>query len=162
MGKTFKISEEFLTQIIEKAYDEGYGDGYNELYNQEFIGSNIEDIRPVRGKADVVNEILTGVIEIKKAIDKVVEKIDNDYTTIGTIRKIVHQIIVDKLGVDDAEVTDGANFRDDLGADSLDTVELIMEFESYFRIEIRDEDAEKIRTVGDAVDALYKFLNKRR
>lgn len=162
MEETFKISKEMLVQIIEKAYDDGYCDGYDELYNQEFIGSNIEDIKPVRGKEDVVNEILTGIIEIKKAINKAVEKIDNDYTSIGVIRKIVHQIIVDKLGVDDAEVTDGASFRNDLGADSLDTVELIMEFESYFRIEIRDDDAEKVRTVGDAVDALYKFLNKRR
>jgi acyl carrier protein len=63
----------------------------------------------------------------------------------------VKQIIVEQLGVDDAEVTPGASFVDDLGADSLDTVELVMAFEEAFEIEIPDEDAEKIRTVQDAV-----------
>jgi acyl carrier protein len=63
----------------------------------------------------------------------------------------VKGIIVDKLGVDDADVVDSANFTNDLGADSLDTVELIMEFEKQFDISIPDEDAEKIATVGDAV-----------
>ncbi len=63
----------------------------------------------------------------------------------------VKSIIVDKLGVDEAEVNAGANFTNDLGADSLDTVELIMEFEKEFDISIPDEDAEKIATVGDAV-----------
>jgi acyl carrier protein len=64
----------------------------------------------------------------------------------------VKQIIVEQLGVDDAEVTPGASFVDDLGADSLDTVELVMAFEEAFEVEIPDEDAEKIRTVKDAVD----------
>ena len=63
----------------------------------------------------------------------------------------VKQIIVEQLGVDDAEVTPAASFVDDLGADSLDTVELVMAFEEAFEIEIPDEDAEKIRTVQDAV-----------
>ncbi len=63
----------------------------------------------------------------------------------------VKSIIVDKLGVDEAEVNTAANFTNDLGADSLDTVELIMEFEKEFDISIPDEDAEKIATVGDAV-----------
>ncbi len=63
----------------------------------------------------------------------------------------VKQIIVEQLGVDEAEVTPNASFVDDLGADSLDTVELVMAFEEAFDIEIPDEDAEKIRTVGDAV-----------
>lgn len=63
----------------------------------------------------------------------------------------VKSIIVDKLGVDDADVVDSANFTNDLGADSLDTVELIMEFEKQFDISIPDEDAENIATVGDAV-----------
>jgi acyl carrier protein len=66
----------------------------------------------------------------------------------------VKGIIVDKLGVDDADVVDSANFTNDLGADSLDTVELIMEFEKQFDISIPDEDAEKIATVGDAVSYL--------
>jgi len=62
----------------------------------------------------------------------------------------VKQIIVEQLGVDEGEVTPGASFVDDLGADSLDTVELVMAFEEAFDIEIPDEDAEKIRTVQDA------------
>ncbi len=63
----------------------------------------------------------------------------------------VKAIIVDKLGVDENEVTPEASFTNDLGADSLDTVELIMEFEKEFNIAIPDEQAEKIATVGDAV-----------
>lgn len=66
----------------------------------------------------------------------------------------VKQIIVDKLGVDEAEVTTEASFTNDLGADSLDTVELIMEFEKEFDIAIPDEEAEKIGTVGDAISYL--------
>ena len=63
----------------------------------------------------------------------------------------VKAIIVDKLGVDENEVTETAAFTTDLGADSLDTVELIMEFEKEFGIEIPDDQAEKITTVGDAI-----------
>ena len=63
----------------------------------------------------------------------------------------VKQIIVEQLGVDEGEVTPNASFVDDLGADSLDTVELVMAFEEAFDIEIPDEDAEKIRTVQDAI-----------
>ncbi len=63
----------------------------------------------------------------------------------------VTEIIVDKLGVDAGEVVPAASFTNDLGADSLDTVELIMEFEKEFAITIPDEDAEKITTVGDAI-----------
>lgn len=61
-------------------------------------------------------------------------------------------VIVDKLGVDESEVTLEANFTNDLGADSLDTVELIMELEKAFGITIPDEDAENIATVGDAIN----------
>jgi acyl carrier protein len=68
----------------------------------------------------------------------------------------VKQIIVEQLGVDEGEVTPSASFVDDLGADSLDTVELVMAFEEAFDIEIPDEDAEKIRTVADAVDYIGK------
>lgn len=63
----------------------------------------------------------------------------------------VQKIIVDKLGVEESEVVATASFTDDLGADSLDTVELIMEFEKEFGISIPDDQAEKIQTVGDAV-----------
>ncbi len=67
------------------------------------------------------------------------------------IAEKVKKIIVDRLGVDEAEVNTESSFTNDLGADSLDTVELIMEFEKEFDISIPDEEAEKIQTVGDAV-----------
>jgi acyl carrier protein len=72
------------------------------------------------------------------------------------VEEKVKQIIVEQLGVDEAEVTSNASFVDDLGADSLDTVELVMAFEEAFDIEIPDEDAEKIRTVQEAVDYISK------
>ena len=68
----------------------------------------------------------------------------------------VKEIIVDKLGVDEKDVTPEASFTNDLGADSLDTVELIMELEKEFDIQIPDEEAEKIVTVGDAVAFIEK------
>ena len=64
----------------------------------------------------------------------------------------IKSIVVDQLGVDESQVTEDASFVDDLGADSLDTVELIMAFEEEFDIEIPDEDAEKITTVQAAID----------
>jgi acyl carrier protein len=67
------------------------------------------------------------------------------------IKSRVVSIIVDKLGVDEGEVTPEASFTNDLGADSLDTVELIMEFEKEFNLAIPDDQAEKIATVGDAI-----------
>ncbi|HTY38845.1 MAG TPA: acyl carrier protein [Bacteroidota bacterium] len=70
------------------------------------------------------------------------------------IEKKVKEIIVSKLGVDEAQITHEASFTNDLGADSLDTVELVMEFEKAFNVQIPDEDAEKISTVGDAVNYL--------
>jgi acyl carrier protein len=63
----------------------------------------------------------------------------------------VKKIVVEHLGVDEGKVTEGASFIDDLGADSLDTVELVMAFEEEFNIEIPDDAAEKIQTVGDAI-----------
>ncbi len=64
----------------------------------------------------------------------------------------VKKIIVDRLGVEESQVTPEATFKDDLGADSLDVVELVMELEDEFDMEISDEDAEKIETVGDVVE----------
>ncbi len=69
----------------------------------------------------------------------------------------VKKMVVDHLGVDEAKVTDEASFIDDLGADSLDTVELVMAFEEEFGSEISDSDAEKILTVGDAI----KFIESK-
>ncbi len=71
----------------------------------------------------------------------------------------VKAIIVDKLGVDESEVTPTASFTNDLGADSLDTVELIMEFEKAFNITIPDDAAEKISTVGDAVSYIEQKIS---
>ena len=68
----------------------------------------------------------------------------------------VREIIINELGVEPEKVTDDASFVDDLGADSLDTVELVMAFEEEFGLDIPDEEAEKMRTVGDAV----RYLNK--
>ncbi len=68
----------------------------------------------------------------------------------------VKQIVVEQLGVEEPEVTPKASFVDDLGADSLDQVELVMAFEEGFDLEIPDEDAEKIRTVQDAIDYIQK------
>jgi acyl carrier protein len=70
----------------------------------------------------------------------------------------VKAIICDQLMVDPGEVTDASSFVEDLGADSLDTVELIMEFEDEFGVEIPDEEAEKISTVGEAIAYLEKLL----
>ena len=75
------------------------------------------------------------------------------------LEKKVKEIIIDKLGIEESEATDSANFTNDLGADSLDTVELIMEFEKEFNISIPDEDAEKIGTIGQAISYLKKNVS---
>ena len=72
------------------------------------------------------------------------------------VNERVKKIVVEHLGVDESKVTENASFIDDLGADSLDIVELVMEFEKEFNIDIPDEDAEKIRTVQDAIDYIGK------
>ena len=74
------------------------------------------------------------------------------------IVKKVKAIIVDKLGVEESEVTETANFTNDLGADSLDTVELLMEFEKVFGIKIPDEETSTIATVKDAIDKVQEKL----
>ena len=74
----------------------------------------------------------------------------------STVEQQVKAIVAEQLGVKQEQVTNDASFVDDLGADSLDTVELVMAFEEAFEIEIPDEDAEKIRTVQDAIDYIGK------
>lgn len=77
------------------------------------------------------------------------------------IVKKVKDIIVDKLGAEESEVTETSNFTNDLGADSLDTVELLMEFERVFGIKIPDEDASQIATVADAVNYVEKKVEEK-
>ncbi len=77
----------------------------------------------------------------------------------ASLEEKVKSIIVDQLGVSEAEVTESASFVDDLGADSLDTIELVMAFEEAFSIEIPDEDAEKIRTVKNAIDYIEAHVS---
>jgi acyl carrier protein len=74
------------------------------------------------------------------------------------VQEKVVKIIVDKLGVKESEVTPEATFTGDLGADSLDTVELVMEFEKAFDVQVADEDAEKFQTVGDVVTYIEEHL----
>jgi acyl carrier protein len=80
-------------------------------------------------------------------------------TGMASVEEKVKSIIVDQLGVNEAEVTGSASFVDDLGADSLDTIELVMAFEEAFGIEIPDEDAEKIKTVQNAIDYVEAHVN---
>lgn len=76
----------------------------------------------------------------------------------GNVYERVKKIIVDQLGVNEDEVTEEASFVNNLGADSLDTVELVMAFEEEFGLEISDEDAEKITTVGEAVKYIEEHI----
>ncbi len=77
------------------------------------------------------------------------------------VREKVKEIIVNQLGVNPDEVTDDASFIDDLGADSLDTVELVMALEEEFNQEIPDEEAEKLKTVGDAIKYIEEKLKEK-
>ena len=77
----------------------------------------------------------------------------------SAVEKRVKEIIVEQLGVNESEVTPEAKFVDDLGADSLDLVELVMALEEEYNMEISDEDAEKILTVGDAIEYIQSHVN---
>lgn len=79
---------------------------------------------------------------------------------LSTISERVKKIVVEQLGVKEAEVSDQASFVDDLGADSLDTVELVMALEEEFDLEIPDEEAEKIRTIQQAIDYIKMHTNE--
>ena len=83
-----------------------------------------------------------------------------NFTTMSEIAQKVKNIIIDKLGVEESEVTPEASFTNDLGADSLDTVELIMEFEKEFNISIPDDQAENIGTVGQAISYLEENVQQ--
>jgi acyl carrier protein len=78
----------------------------------------------------------------------------------SNVEEKVKDIIVEELGVEREKLTTEASFMEDLGADSLDTVELVMAFEKEFDIDIPDEDAEKLRTVGDAMNYLHEKIGK--
>ena len=78
----------------------------------------------------------------------------------SNVEEKVKDIIVEELGVEREKLTTEASFMEDLGADSLDTVELVMAFEKEFDIDIPDEDAEKLRTVGDALKYLHEKIGK--
>jgi acyl carrier protein len=82
--------------------------------------------------------------------------------SMSNVAERVQAIIVEQLGVDEKEVTESASFIDDLGADSLDTVELVMAFEEEFDLEIPDEDAEEITTVRDAITYIEEKISKER
>jgi acyl carrier protein len=81
-------------------------------------------------------------------------------TDIKEMEEKVKDIIVEELGVEREKLTDGASFMEELGADSLDTVELVMAFEKEFDIDIPDEEAEKLRTVGDALKYLHEKVGE--
>ncbi len=81
-------------------------------------------------------------------------------TDIKEMEEKVKDIIVEELGVEREKLADGASFMEELGADSLDTVELVMAFEKEFDIDIPDEEAEKLRTVGDAMKYLHEKVGE--
>ena len=81
--------------------------------------------------------------------------------TAEQVEQKVKEIIVEQLGVDEAQVDKTASFVDDLGADSLDIVELVMAFEEAFKLEVPDEDAEKLKTVGDAIQYITSHQGKK-
>jgi acyl carrier protein len=91
----------------------------------------------------------SGIVRIKAFTHIAKEYLGRNYMA---VEQKVKQIIVEQLGVDETQVDNNASFVEDLGADSLDIVELVMAFEEAFEIEIPDEDAEKIATVKDAID----------
>jgi len=108
-------------------------------------------------KSGVLSKVIKKVLLLRKITSEIKnETVSEDCLTkkfeiMSEVQTKVVEIIVDKLGVKESEVVPEASFTNHLGADSLDTVELIMEFEKAFDIQIPDEDAEKIATVGDAI-----------
>jgi acyl carrier protein len=106
---------------------------------------------PAAPPSRTVHLTLQGISPLKR----IVFRQENGMAT-AAVEEKVKQIIVEQLQVDEAEVTPSASFQEDLGADSLDVVELVMQFEEAFDLEIPDEDAEKIKTVKDATEYIEK------
>jgi acyl carrier protein len=112
--------------------------------NHSLQGSNFNKSRRTGSRAPLENEA-----------DQQIRELRGEHMAAGVEEK-VKQIIVEQLQVDESEVTPSASFQEDLGADSLDVVELVMQFEEAFDLEIPDEDAEKIKTVKDAIEYIEK------
>src|SRR5688500_15257887 len=110
---------------------------------------------PVAGIAGWIVLICQALIRYR-CQNGIVEKTKVEESDMSDVAERVKKIVIDHLGVDAEKVTEGASFIDDLGADSLDTVELVMAFEEEFGVEIPDDAADSILTVGDAV----KFIEK--
>jgi acyl carrier protein len=117
-------------------------------------------LEPHEGRTGLLASALgkSGVCWFQQGADAIqaFEKIKVEETDMSDIAERVKKIVIDHLGVDADKVVEGASFIDDLGADSLDTVELVMAFEEEFGVEIPDDAADSILTVGDAV----KFIEK--
>jgi len=103
----------------------------------------------------------SSVLENKTHFTKRIKKVGTDEIDVEAIEKKVIKIISDQIGVDEFEMTRDVSFINDLNADSLDTVELIMEFEDEFDMNIPDEEAEKIQTVGAAVDYVVNLIKSK-
>lgn len=102
--------------------------------------------------SSIFSEILEKKLDFIKNILQLTFQLELIYKYMSDVAEKVKKIIVEHLGAEESKVTENASFTDDLGADSLDTVELVMAFEEEFGIEIPDDAAEKIKTVKDAVD----------
>src|SRR6476646_2773240 len=128
-----------------------------ETFGMEIPDEDAEKISTVQDAVDYIQRNAKSIKQEKPKDPNYQQSIEGDTKPMAAaVEDKVKQIIVEQLGVDEGEVTPNASFVDDLGADSLDTVELVMAFEEAFDIEIPDEDAEKIRTVKDAIDYIDK------
>jgi len=121
-----------------------------------YIQRKFTKTKRLRQRLDKIKNVLL-FAEIYFSLHRFIKQLN--YKIMSDIASRVKAIIVEKLGVDESEVTPEASFTNDLGADSLDTVELIMEFEKEFNVAIPDDQAETISTVGQAIAYLEKNVN---